>query len=38
MLYIEAGFMDNNDDLQYMTSETGRAQIANAILKAVVTN
>ncbi len=35
LLYIEAGFMDNQEDLDYMVSEQGKSEIADAILYAL---
>lgn len=35
MLYIETGFMDDSEDLEYMVSEEGMTDIANAVLYAV---
>ncbi len=35
MLYIEAGFMDNKSDLDYMVSEDGQKEIAEGILYAL---
>lgn len=35
MLYIEAGFMDNPEDLQYMISEQGQQDIAQGVVYAL---
>ena len=35
MLYIEAGFMDNSEDLAYMTSDQGKKETAEAIAYAL---
>lgn len=36
MLYIEAGFMDDPNDLGYMVSDKGRQEIASAAARAVI--
>ena len=37
VLYVEAGFMDNEDDLAYLLSEKGQNAIADAIARAIMT-